>query len=550
MPALVARIVPREHGTFAQPMDVFEELKRYVRFEAGDESALRALAPHAAPHFSRIVDEFYARIEEHSEARNAITSPEQVGRLKETLCAWMGLLLTGPWDDAYQEKRAHIGRVHVRIGLPQRYMFGGMNLVRVALTHIAQDAFRDDPDIRQRAVRALSKMLDIELGIMLESYRIAFVEKVQHLERLEKLVLERRLALSEASYEEIVERGEALIATTEPDGHILLFNGRCEEITGVNRSDAAGRDWLELFAPVSLHGDILARRAAVLAGSRVAPFEGPVTGPGGERRVRWHFTTLPGPLGPLICSIGIDITEEWDAQVRTRRAQRLAALGTMAAGLAHEIRNPLNAAHLQLTLVQRRLGRAGSPDNAGAAQAAELAATEMKRLASLVEEFLQFARPQPLRLASGDLRATADTIATLLKPEAGAAGVELRVEGASATAEYDDERMKQVLHNLVRNAVEATGRGGHVSISVEPRDGEVLLAVLDDGPGLESPDAPIFEPFYTTKEGGTGLGLAIVHRIVSDHGGRVDVESRPGRTMFRVRLPRAGADANPARTGT
>jgi signal transduction histidine kinase len=99
--------------------------------------------------------------------------------------------------------------------------------------------------------------------------------------------------------------------------------------------------------------------------------------------------------------------------------------------------------------------------------------------------------------------------------------------------------MKQVLLNLVRNAIEATGRGGHVRVLVETTPTEALLTVVDDGPGLPSLDAPIFEPFYTTKEAGTGLGLTIAHRIVADHGGRIAVESAPGRTAFSIALPAA-----------
>src|SRR5439155_21894526 len=136
---------------------------------------------------------------------------------------------------------------------------------------------------------------------------------------------------------------------------------------------------------------------------RVGPFEGPVAPrEGATRRVRWNLTTLPGPTEPLLCAIGIDVTEEHELALRSRRAERLAALGTMAAGLAHEIRNPLNAAHLQLKVVQRRLARPAGADVDGARSAAELVSSEMKRLAMLVQEFLQFARPQPLRLADND----------------------------------------------------------------------------------------------------------------------------------------------------
>jgi signal transduction histidine kinase len=257
---------------------------------------------------------------------------------------------------------------------------------------------------------------------------------------------------------------------------------------------------------------------------------------GAGRRVRWHFKTLIESDPPLLCAVGVDVTGEHDLAIRTRRAERLASLGTMAAGLAHEIRNPLNAAHLQLSVARRRLAR--STDDSGAARAVELAGAEMARLAGLVEDFLQFARPQPLRLERTDLRAFAHDAVALIAPEAVALGAELELaSGAPVYTELDREKMKQVLLNLVRNALEAAGTGGRVRIDVLLRDGSAILTVEDNGRGFPE-NAPIFEPFFTTKVGGTGLGLSIVHRIVADHGGSVMASSRSGNTtVFSVVLP-------------
>jgi signal transduction histidine kinase len=189
-------------------------------------------------------------------------------------------------------------------------------------------------------------------------------------------------------------------------------------------------------------------------------------------------------------------------------------------------------------VLQRRLARADRVDVDGARQAAELVAGEMKRLAGLVEEFLQFARPQPLRLARSDLRATAAEVVALLGPQAAESGVSLQLAaGEPLIVDADPEKIKQVLLNLVRNAVEATGTGGRIELRVARDADAARVDVEDDGPGLPSPEAPIFEPFYTTKAQGTGLGLSIAHRIVADHGGRIAVDSRPGRTVFSVSLP-------------
>jgi PAS domain S-box-containing protein len=519
---------------------LFEELKRYVQFGPADESALRSFGPHAAPSFPALVDEFYARLSEHEEARKIFSGPGQIERLKGSLRDWLELLLRGPWDEAYYERRARIGRVHVRIELPQKYMFAAMDQIRIALGRIAAVRLKTQHDLRRRVIEALHKILDLELAIMLETYREEHISAVRDLERLEKIDLVRQLAVSEARYDQIVEEAEALITTIDGDGLVLLVNARCEEAIGLPRSKAVGSSWLEMFVQPGDRKHAQDRMEEALEGDTAPPFEGPVPHASGEpsRRIRWHLTTLPGGSGPHLCAIGFDVTEEHDLALRTRRAERLASLGTMAAGLAHEIRNPINAAHLQLNLARRRLTRAGGDPSV--LRAIELADSEMARLAGLVEDFLQFARPQPLRLATGDLRATAEVTVALVGPEAEAIGVRVHIlPGNEVWAEFDDEKMKQVLLNLLRNAIEATAAtaaGGQVTVRVAPRDEAACLEVIDEGRGVPS-GAPIFEPFFTTKEQGTGLGLAIVHRIVQDHGGAVEVASNEGETTFSIWIP-------------
>ena len=165
---------------------LFEELKRYVVWGAGDEAALRALHPLAAPHFEAIADLFYRRILDHEEARKALEGGEsQVGRLKVTLIRWMGELLSGPWDEAYYERRARIGRVHVRIALPQHYMFGAMNVVRGELVAVIDRHYEEGDAQGERQVRsALGKILDLELAIMLHTYREDLIAQRARSERL------------------------------------------------------------------------------------------------------------------------------------------------------------------------------------------------------------------------------------------------------------------------------------------------------------------------------------------------------------------------------
>ncbi len=167
------------------PETVFDELKRYVGFGEADERALRALHAAAAPRLDQVAGAFYDRILAHAEASDVLRRGERtVGHLKVTLVRWLDTLLSGPWDEKYWEARTRIGRVHVRIGLPQHYMFGAMNVVRMELARIAYDRFHGDPPQLQLVRNALGKILDFELAVMLDTYRDDLLAQQARVERL------------------------------------------------------------------------------------------------------------------------------------------------------------------------------------------------------------------------------------------------------------------------------------------------------------------------------------------------------------------------------
>lgn len=172
-------------------------------------------------------------------------------------------------------------------------------------------------------------------------------------------------------------------------------------------------------------------------------------------------------------------------------------------------------------------------------EAADVLRAEIRRLGGLVSDFLVVARPKPLVLVDCDLNNLVRGVRVLLAPEALARKVSLAVEPFPfpVSVRIDVERCKQVLVNLVRNALDAVKEGGRVSVAVRRLPEHVEIDVADDGAGVPDPNAPIFDAFYTTKDKGTGLGLSIVQRIVTDHGGEVSFASRPGSTVFTVRLP-------------
>jgi signal transduction histidine kinase len=164
---------------------LFQELKRYVQWSSADEDALRALHPIAEPLFPRVAHVFYDAILNHEEARKSLVGGEQqAGHLKITLQGWMDRLLRGPWDEEYFEARCRIGRMHVRIDLPQHYMFGGMNVLRRELNDIIDGAYLRSPGDLALARRAVGRILDLELAIMLHTFREDLLARQARTERL------------------------------------------------------------------------------------------------------------------------------------------------------------------------------------------------------------------------------------------------------------------------------------------------------------------------------------------------------------------------------
>jgi len=336
----------------------------------------------------------------------------------------------------------------------------------------------------------------------------------------EREALSSELEESERRHRTVVEAVPAFVLSLGREGDIRLWNRRLEEATGFTRDEMLGKPGFELIGN---------------GGDRRLPLKR-----GGHRMARWQLAQFPGVTGELVTyAVGIDVTDERSMLRRTLLAERLAAVGTLAAGLAHEVRNPLNSATLQLQVLRRRLERGQSQPDA-LLPVVEIVHDEIRRLDRLVADFLAFARPHPLDLKPTVIHELVASVAEQLRPEADNAGItlEVAVDPSTGTLEADEARFRQVLLNLMRNALEALSGSGTLSVRTRPADPEgfVAIQIEDTGPGIPE-DAPIFDAFYTTKGSGTGLGLAIVHRIVQEHGGTIQFDSRPGQTCFTVRLP-------------
>jgi signal transduction histidine kinase len=228
------------------------------------------------------------------------------------------------------------------------------------------------------------------------------------------------------------------------------------------------------------------------------------------------------------------------AQARVIRSEKMAVLGTFASGLAHEVRNPLNSIGLQLSVLERRIGRCEGALSAEMAEVTAVIREEIKRLDGLVGDFLLFSRTDRIHYQPVNLDDLIDEVVRLLRAEARASEVTIRHEQCGdplPSMRVDGEKIKQVVMNLVRNAVEAMPEGGVITIESGLVDGRVRLTVRDTGPGLPK-DLDVFQLFVTTKPKGTGLGLSIVQQIVLQHGGEIGGASEPGRgAAFTITLP-------------
>ena len=520
------------------------DLKRYVRFESEDSRRVIDAHQHVAPHFEQVSAVFYERLRESPDAYAIMRDDQQTERLRRSLVVWMQQVFRGPHDDAHFARTAFIGHVHVDVGLPERYMVAAMNVIRTELVGVL---------LARNLVghsESVAVLFDLELAIMLDAFAEHFTERLKRASQ----------ATHVADVARAIDNLGVVVIGLDNNKVIRFFNDEAERITGYGRDQVIGRPIAFLF-PNDPHfagretSEPLTKRMGAIATTESFDLS-LVTRSGRTRALRTHLKGFDGGQAGLSMFLtGADITDELALEERTRQAERLASIGRLAAGLAHEIRNPLNGAHLHLTILERTLksGLTGAA-NADALDSVHTVSKEVQRLSALVTEFLQFAKPQPLHLHEISLHEVCQHAAHLLGLEAVRRDITLTLDLplTEAMVRGDRDKLSQVLINLIQNAFEAIATPprrdepptGTVTLRVRRQPRTVTAEVIDDGPGVKSGDGSIFDAFFSTKPQGTGLGLSIAHRIVEDHGGALTYESRvvmPERelqqTIFRVELP-------------
>ena len=329
------------------------------------------------------------------------------------------------------------------------------------------------------------------------------------------------------------------LATTDQAQRILTFNRAAESITGVECRAAVGRgidDVLQLPTPVmeSIQADLRTKA------TRRHEFRYRASNERSEKEIgltATHLETPGGRVGLLFTFQDVTAIKklERDAAIQ----QRLAAVGEMAAGIAHEIRNPLASMSGSIQILRQEL-----PLSSEQEQLMDIVLRESERLNTTIRSFLAYARPQRFQIERFDVRRALNDTALLLRNSAEVLeGHQIAVDVPASELWYeaDEGQIKQIVWNLATNGLRAMPRGGtlHLVGASEPSSDGVVLTVHDEGIGIPPEELDgLFQPFHGTFAKGSGLGLAIVHRIVSDYNGEIQVSSQPNAgTTVSVRLP-------------
>ncbi len=388
-----------------EKVETFDQRKLFSRFDEADARLLVELRPVIERNADRIVDEFYSHLLDTGELRPFLADPATVKRLKLAQKRYLLSLTQGTYDESYGDSRLRIGQVHERIGLDPQWYLGSYGLHIDLLLPTVHQHFHDDPQKAIRAGAALSKLLILDMQLVLDAYY--------------------------------------------------------------------------------------------------------------QTRRRKEL----------------------------KRSEQLAAVGELAASIAHEVRNPLAGMKGALEVLRKEL--AVKPSNLEIVD--ELLA-QIARLENLVKDLLTYARPSAISARSFDLHEMLDRLLKLYKDEADAAQITVhRIYGPeTGRIEADPQQMEQVFFNLIHNAIQAMEHGGTLTVTTQASREGIVISFRDTGKGVPGGDIDrIFQPFFTTKHRGSGLGLPIVKRIIEAHGGLIEVHSKLGEgTAATMTLPKRPAGGN------
>ena len=396
-----------------------------------------------------------------------------------------------------------------------------------------------------------------------------FLEKL--IERLGRIGPEEvqnyliRLAEEKGFFETVFNAIQEGIIVTDAGGRVTYINNAACELFGLENATALGKQ--------------LRERVPGLDWSAIAQAQGPISRDleifyPENRFLNFYVVPLvierrapsnkidnldlaARQIGHVI--ILRDITESRRSAEQTLESERLNALTLLAAGVAHEIGNPLNSLHIHLQLMERNVRRLNDTAKAELQESIDVARAEIARLDSIVTQFLRAIRPSKPQLKSENVNFIVEETLRFFAPEIQDREIVVKQELRSdlPLLQLDRDQMKQAFYNVIKNSFEAMKRHGEFHIRTDRDDTHVLVTFTDSGGGMSAEQmSRIFEPYFTTKDSGTGLGLLIVRRIVREHGGELSIASAEGKGLTvtirlphvdrRIRMLEAGGQARPA----
>ena len=377
--------------------------------------------------------------------------------------------------------------------------------------------------------------------------RSGFIDKL--IERIRRVQPEEvqnylvRLAQEKGFLERIFDALQEGVIVTDIHGRIQFINAAAAQLFGVEPEEAFGRpldeklrglDWISLRSnqgTVSRDIEVFYPQHRFL-NFYVAPLHL-------EQEVPKSDAMRSDLVGYVI--ILRDITEDRKMAEQTIESERLSALTLLAAGVAHEIGNPLNSLNIHLQLIERRLRKASLEVKTEIGPLLEIAKSEIQRLDSIVHQFLRAIRPSSPHFESLDLNAILEESVTFLRPEIRDRDiiVELDLDPTLPQVKVDRDQMKQAFYNVIKNAFQAMKTGGILHIRSWQNELYLSVSFTDTGGGISQEQmSKLFQPYFTTKSSGSGLGLLIVRRIVREHGGEIEIESNEGKgVLVTIHLP-------------
>lgn len=350
--------------------------------------------------------------------------------------------------------------------------------------------------------------------------------------------LERSFLDTKGLTQTVLEAMEGAVVAIDAKGLISVFNPKAEKLFDRRAGEVTGKKYRELFPE-----DQFLLHQTVMTGKSTIGTERDFALSDGKRRMLVSTARLADDTGTITGAVAVlsDVTQLRKLEEEAHRAERLSALGTMAAGVAHEIRNPLNA----ISIAAQRLKTEFMPkeENDQYQKLTTTITTEVQRLNQTVNQFLSLARAQAVNKQKTNLAELLNEVVAVAKMEAEPKKIGIQTEWAkNLPVALDKNEMKQALLNICLNGIQAMDTGGTLAVKAgvdSSIDRQMKIEITDSGPGI-APESlsRLFQPYFTTKPGGTGLGLAIVQRIVQDHQGKIEVESQVGKgTRFVVILP-------------